>query len=282
MLNKKNLKQLTCGLAIIFLCGYLLSFLINADLDWQILNAINPDYYIPVLDEFMVFITDFSMYLIGALAIFWEIGFQVSKKANNAEKTEKIKLFMRILGGLLGIGALSGYFWADYDYAIVFVALGFFILIGFYLIGESYEKMSKEDQITLNRVFWCTLFAVGFSSLFESIVKALVKRPRPLNIANVAFNQNIRIFEDEISSHSYSFYSGHSSALFALLTPLAWAHPNKKVKIILILWAAIHAFSRVYLAAHFPFCALVGSLAGFCLGTLFYQTFGKSPEKNDI
>jgi membrane-associated phospholipid phosphatase len=46
-----------------------------------------------------------------------------------------------------------------------------------------------------------------------------------------------------------------------------------EVKIALLAWALIHAYSRVYLAAHFPYCSLIGAALGFLMATLITKVF---------
>ena len=73
----------------------------------------------------------------------------------------------------------------------------------------------------------------------------------------------------------YSFYSAHASNSFAialflgfLLTPVV-----KRSKSILIFWAAIVAYSRIYLGVHYPSDILVGTFFGITYGWLFWKLF---------
>jgi len=83
----------------------------------------------------------------------------------------------------------------------------------------------------------------------------------------------LRLLPDEITRSHYSYVSGHSSSFFALITPLMLYSKKKGIKIGLFLWAAYHSFTRVYVAAHFPFCALMGSLTGLIYGVIVYNMF---------
>jgi membrane-associated phospholipid phosphatase len=97
----------------------------------------------------------------------------------------------------------------------------------------------------------------------------------------------IIVRQDEIVRGGYSYYSGHSSGLFAAVTPMIWAVKNPKLKLFFFGWATLHAFSRIYLAAHYPFCVLIGSIAGFIWGTLvvicfkIYRPINESESKNN-
>ena len=62
--------------------------------------------------------------------------------------------------------------------------------------------------------------------------------------------------------------SGHATALFAVLTPVFWRTRDRGLRAALLSWATVHAATRLYLAAHFPFGVWMGSLLGIALGTL--------------
>ena len=73
----------------------------------------------------------------------------------------------------------------------------------------------------------------------------------------------------------YSFYSAHASNSFAialfigyLLTPLV-----RQAKNYLLVWAAIVAYSRIYLGVHYPSDIIVGSLSGLLYGWLFCKAY---------
>ena len=73
----------------------------------------------------------------------------------------------------------------------------------------------------------------------------------------------------------YSFYSAHASNSFAialfigyLLTPLV-----RQAKNYLLIWAAIVAYSRIYLGVHYPSDIIFGSLSGLLYGWLFWKAY---------
>ena len=73
----------------------------------------------------------------------------------------------------------------------------------------------------------------------------------------------------------YGFYSAHSANTFgvaffigSLLMPLI-----RKSRIILLVWAAIVAYSRIYLGVHYPSDVFVGALSGVFYGYIFLKIF---------
>ena len=78
----------------------------------------------------------------------------------------------------------------------------------------------------------------------------------------------------------FGFYSAHSSNSFFVATYLTMLL-GKKIKqlpYLLFVWAAIVAYSRVYLGMHFPGDIIVGAIMGILLA-LFFGTLAKKVIK---
>ena len=73
------------------------------------------------------------------------------------------------------------------------------------------------------------------------------------------------------SGGTYGFYSGHASRAVALATFL-WFILRRNHKIlgfVMMIWAALVAYSRVYLGVHYFGDVLMGSFMGLLLGLFF-------------
>ena len=84
----------------------------------------------------------------------------------------------------------------------------------------------------------------------------------------------VRIVADEVVQGGHSYVSGHASAFFAMITPMVYFVSKKQIKMGLLIWATVHAFSRIYLTAHFPYDSMMGGLLGFCMATLVKNAHG--------
>jgi undecaprenyl-diphosphatase len=73
------------------------------------------------------------------------------------------------------------------------------------------------------------------------------------------------------SGGTYGFYSGHASSAVALATFLWFIlrRKHKGLAVIMIVWAVLVAYSRVYLGVHYLGDVLMGALMGTLLGLFF-------------
>ncbi|HOK09646.1 MAG TPA: phosphatase PAP2 family protein [Candidatus Hydrogenedens sp.] len=273
---------------VIVVVGYLVLYelfllgakLINDPLDEAILLALQPDHYVPVLDECMVFLTHFSVYLFSITTITWLITNLIVRKS---EKLANIASYVwKVFAVVLAIYHISGiwisskgiFWWRPHEYRSVFIILSVVSFLVFWFGSKTWTQWDYLERKRWTRVFWVTLVSVFFTNyLGENNIKRTVGRPRPLHEKYEPWNKHVRVIKDEVVKASPSYISGHASSLFALLTPSIWAVRKKRVKVALTSWGAIHAYTRIYTAAHFPYCAFMGSLFGFLIGTLCYWAF---------
>lgn len=265
------------GVIALNMIFYTFSSLINDELDWRILLYLNPDSPIVIIDDLMILVTDFSMAFFGLVFLFWEAGCQISKHTKIGNKN--IVAGMKIIGVALSILIGSAHFWAGYEHSYIFFPLSLIGLFVFWVMGNRIVQIDDAVIDQFNRLFWLTALTVLLTQLSVEVIKESVARLRPLSGGYALYAQGIRIVADEGVQGGHSYVAGHSAAFFAMTTPLICFISEKWLKASLILWALVHAFSRVYLAAHFPYCSLMGAALGFSMGTLVFKIFGvfKSP-----
>lgn len=72
----------------------------------------------------------------------------------------------------------------------------------------------------------------------------------------------------------YGFASSHASTSFALaITWFSLLRSRVPQMVFLFLWAAVYAYSRVYVGVHYPLDILVGALVGLLVGYCFVQLY---------
>ena len=250
---------------------FLVSNFINDEIDWNMLLVINPDVYIPILNELMVFITNCSMAIFAVGFIFWEIGYATYRKdPSNPQNQQKAVRLVIIMGIIIAIiGAII--IFIKYEYKTVGIVFAAVVIVGFWMLGKTYVKLKIEYLDRFSVAMTMIIISIVLNAaLSEQLIKYIVQRWRPMNDYYSSYNTAVVLIEDAITRSGYSYVSGHSSALFALVTPIVFLVKDRKIKGTLIVWAALHALSRVYVAAHFPLCITMGSIMGIIYGTLAY------------
>ncbi len=104
------------------------------------------------------------------------------------------------------------------------------------------------------------------------LFKENFQRLRPCHVPEL--EQHVHLIEGHCGG-TYGFISSHASNHFAIAMFMAgvlagiprWAAP------LLFMWAALVAYSRIYLGVHFPGDVLVGALYGLLIGWLFLQLY---------
>lgn len=109
------------------------------------------------------------------------------------------------------------------------------------------------------------LASIGMADGISShVLKSLVERIRPCNLAELASNIHLRIH----CSGGFSFPSSHAANHFslAMFIGLALYKTNPWFLRIALLWAGIISFAQVYVGVHFPIDVFSGMLLGCGIG----------------
>lgn len=116
-------------------------------------------------------------------------------------------------------------------------------------------------------------FAVIFitSLLLTTIIKDIVKRPRPCQTNNVSIKQSTNY----PCPSDYSFPSGHATTAFA--SAVVFAYFDKKRKWIYYSIATLIGLSRIYLGVHYFFDVFFGLIFGYLISKTILST---NPKKS--
>lgn len=263
--------------ALIFAVTLFFGRFVDAQWDIQALLFLNPDHYIPVLDELIILQTDFAMFCLIVIPLAWIIGYYSSRNRPAAQQIARRSL--HVLGLLFGIWHGAGifvqdtgiFYWSEYEYPLLFLPLGLILFTGFYFAGNLYIQLDDENQRKLAHAFWLTLVTLFFVNVIgEDTIKEWIGRPRPLNDANAGWNEAIRILPDEVVRGSFSYISGHTSSFWAQTFIFFLLIKSWRFRIPLLALGIFHGYTRIYTAAHFPYCVIMATFFALIVATLIY------------
>lgn len=143
------------------------------------------------------------------------------------------------------------------------------IWIPFYLLLTYYiYKANGWKAIAI--VLLAGLLILCSDQLTSGVIKNVVKRPRPSHVE--AIKEQIHLVND-YHGGPYGFPSSHAANSFALavFVMLVLRGKDKGLKYVLLSYAILVSYSRVYLGVHYPGDIFFGMLVGAGLGWTFYK-----------
>lgn len=140
-------------------------------------------------------------------------------------------------------------------------------LIIFIFIVLTYKISWKESLLVLLGIALVVLFCDQFTS---HICKPYFARFRPTHHPDF-MNEVKTVFG--YRGGLYGFISGHAANSFGVATFMALLFRRGYMTCFLYLWAAIMAYTRIYLGVHFITDIIPGLLSGLVFGTLSYYIY---------
>ena len=137
---------------------------------------------------------------------------------------------------------------------------------------------------TYNKQFFFMIFFIGIliaaSDQISVLIKDFVQRPRPCH--DPGLHAAVHIVRGYCGG-AFGFISSHASNSFALITflHLACDVRVKWLKFVMLPWAVVVSYSRIYLGAHYPLDVVGGWLLGILLGIIifyFYMLVAQSKQ----
>ena len=113
--------------------------------------------------------------------------------------------------------------------------------------------------------------AVLFSDQLSSgLIKHTVCRPRPSH--NTDLMSTIHILND-YRGGMYGFTSSHAANSISVAVVLGYVMKNRALFFVMLLWALLQCYSRIYLGVHYPGDILGGLIVGLLAGWLAWVIF---------
>jgi undecaprenyl-diphosphatase len=104
------------------------------------------------------------------------------------------------------------------------------------------------------------------------LFKELIQRPRPSHNPEIS---DILHFVNEYRGGAFGFISSHATNSFAVAGFLTFIFGKKWFSSLILFWAALVSFSRVYLGVHYLSDIVGGMLWGLMLAYIFYLIYQK-------
>ena len=162
--------------------------------------------------------------------------------------------------------------WLDQPMVIISGKLTWIPLYAF-LIYLLYKEHKSKVWKTILYLISTVIFADQVSS---SILKPLFKRLRPCHVE--AFQSWIHLPDG--CGGLYGFCSSHSANAFAVAIGFYLVTQNRLMGTILIVWATLIAYSRIYLGAHYPLDVIMGAIVGGIGSFTLFQAYAKLTKKS--
>lgn len=156
----------------------------------------------------------------------------------------------------------------DYVFSFLSHSLSFIIAI---LVATAFLTIKK-----FNKKFWILIILVALSFLFADRIsvicfKDVFERLRPSHAlagVNLVKLDSWRLVFDH-KGGQFGFVSSHAANVFSLATIFVILGKRYKAfSILIILWAVLVAYSRVYCGVHYPGDVVCGAFLGILIGYL--------------
>lgn len=156
---------------------------------------------------------------------------------------------------------LDGFMWL-YSGKTIWLPLAFLILCVL-----SYKKNWKETLFILLAIALVITFCDQFAS---HLCKPLFSRFRPTHHPD--FMNDVKVVFDYRGGR-FGFISSHAANGFGFAMFMSLLFKYKPFTWVIFSWAAISAYSRVYLGVHFISDIIPGALAGLFFGYIVYEVY---------
>lgn len=166
---------------------------------------------------------------------------------------------------MLMLNGDGGAFWDQlwYIYSGKFTWIPLYVL----LLWQMYRYCKKDTTIDFWRhlaicVFCTVLLILLADQLASGLIKPLVCRPRPSHEPGL---MEMLHYVNDYRGGAYGFVSSHASNSLAIALWLGWLlfSKQKMLQILLIIWALLNCYSRIYLGVHYPGDILGGLIIGY-------------------
>ncbi|TLP80364.1 phosphatase PAP2 family protein [Maribacter sp. ACAM166] len=138
-----------------------------------------------------------------------------------------------------------------------------------FLLILTYRKFGLKRTLVL---LVSVALLITVTDQFSNFFKYGVARLRPCHDSEIA---PIMRLVKSYCGGQYGYFSAHAANSFAIAVFFGSVLQSsiKYIAVCLVIWAALVAYSRIYIGVHFPLDIITGALLGSLFGWLFVKLF---------
>lgn len=169
----------------------------------------------------------------------------------------------------LYLNGLGVSFWDSFWLYLSRTLSGITLPLYFFLLLVTYKTYGLKKALIAIVIAIFLLFLTEFLSI---ITKNEIGRLRPCY--NESLKYKMRLIKSYCGS-KFGYFSAHACNSFALATFFGVLFKKKIFFLVLVIWAFLVSYSRIYIGVHFPLDVITGIVIGVFFGVLFSTFFFK-------
>ena len=139
---------------------------------------------------------------------------------------------------------------------------------------------NHKTVVQISLVIGMALLAIVLSEgMADLIVKPLVARLRPIH--DTLMQDSVQVVNN-YRAEGYSFFSAHASNTMAVAVFFSLLVKDRLFACILIVWALVNCWTRLYLGVHYPSDIIVGMVWGSVSGLFAYTMYNKVKDTRSV
>ena len=137
-------------------------------------------------------------------------------------------------------------------------------------------KQLHDWRVMLAAVIGVALVVLCADQFSSGFCKNYFCRPRPTH--EPALEGLVHIVRD-YRGGAYGFISSHAANTFGVATYLALIFRRRAMTVMLVAWALLCSYSRIYLGVHYPGDIVCGAVAGIVFAYIVFHLFENVRER---